>query len=66
MHELNFSHVEFSNSGNFETCGNDGWGLSLGFTQGDIDEFTSVRDLLDLLEVIAHFVLLSGSDIKIL
>jgi hypothetical protein len=55
LHELDFSHVEFSNSGNFETRSNDGWGFSLGLTQGDIDEFTSVWNLLDLLEIIAHF-----------
>ena len=56
LHKFDLAHVEFANTRNVEACGDHGRCLALSLRQTDVHQLGRVRDLLDLLKVVAHRV----------
>jgi hypothetical protein len=61
LHELDLAHVELSDSCDLEASSNHSWRLSLGLTEGDVDQLISIGDLGDSFEVVAHQVTCTSS-----
>ncbi len=54
LSKLDFSHIELSDSADFVLGMHNGWSLSLGFREDEIDKILSGRNCRDGFKVVMH------------